>query len=119
MDLKTYQKEAARTCPELPKTYEHMDSLHMVMGLDTEVGELVDVFKKNLAYGKPIDWVNVKEEVVDIMWYLVNFCRIHNIDIEEQMDRNINKLRQRYPDRFDSHLAVNRNLDLERKILEE
>lgn len=124
MNLKKYSKEAARTNAPMnenvveERTYDILGCTHMVMGMTTEVGELVDVFKKNLAYEKPIDWVNVKEEVGDLMWYIVNFCNINGFDINEILQTNIDKLRARFPDKFSTERAVNRQLDKEREILE-
>ena len=90
----------------------------MLMGMTTELGELTDVFKKNLAYGKPVDFVNVGEEVADLMWYIINFCTMSNIDLEEQLQKNIDKLRARFPEKFEQHMALNRDTDAERRILE-
>ena len=44
--------------------------------------------------------------------------RIKNIDIEEIMQRNIEKLKARYPEKFTQEKALSRNLDAERNILE-
>ncbi len=120
MDLKTYQEKASRTCPNLNKQIDpkSQDNLHMILGLFTEIAELADVFKKNLAYGKPIDWINVKEETFDAFWYLVNFCRINDIDMEKGFDINISKLQARYPEKFTETSAINRDLAAEREILE-
>ncbi len=121
MDLNSYKEAAARTCPHLTKLPDEdtLDNLHMVLGMLTEVAELADVFKKNLAYGKPIDWVNVKEEIGDQFWYLVNFARVNGIDLEEQLGVNISKLMARYPEKFCKIAAVNRDLEKERAILEQ
>lgn len=54
-------------------------TLYMDMGLLTEYGELIDIFKKKLAYGKEIDYVNLGEECVDILWYQVNKDRLNGI----------------------------------------
>ncbi len=62
--------------------------------------------------------VNVGEEIADIMWYISNLCRIKGIDLEEMMQRNIDKLKARYPEKFNQDKALNRNLDVERNILE-
>jgi NTP pyrophosphatase (non-canonical NTP hydrolase) len=118
MNILEYQEAAGRTCPKLTKEYEHIDSLHMILGMTTEVSELADVFKKNLAYNKEIDWINVKEEIGDIFWYLINFCTINNIDVEKQLYVNIEKLIARFPEKFNSENAINRNLEKERQILE-
>jgi len=116
MNIIEYQKNAERTCPDLGR--EEYDQLHMAMGASTEANELLDVYKKWFAYGKEIDLVNVKEEIFDCMWYLVNLCRMLDINLEEGMENNIAKLRKRFPEKFDKEHAINRNLDAERKILE-
>lgn len=76
-----YQGLAARTCPNLPG--EHENERHMNLGVITEIGEVLDIFKKNLAYGKAIDVVNLGEELADISWYIVNKCRFQEIPLED------------------------------------
>jgi NTP pyrophosphatase (non-canonical NTP hydrolase) len=120
MDYKDYQNQSKRTCPKLKDNLREglSDELHMVIGISTESGELLDAYKKHFAYGKDLDVVNVGEEIADIMWYISNLCRIKNIDIEEIMQRNIEKLKARYPEKFTQEKALSRNLDAERNILE-
>jgi NTP pyrophosphatase (non-canonical NTP hydrolase) len=116
MNIKDYIIEASRTCPDLGSDFTNQ--LHMAIGASTETGELLDAYKKNLAYGKPLDKVNVSEEIFDIFWYLSNLCRMLGIDPEVGMDTNVAKLRARYPNKFTQENAINRNLEAERKILE-
>ena len=116
MDFNKYMEESSRTTASLDNKL--MDNLHYTMGMVTEAVELIDVFKKHVAYGREIDWVNIVEELGDFCWYLANFCRINNLDFGEILDINIAKLKARYPERFDEEHANNRNLDIERKILE-
>jgi len=49
---------------------------------------------------------------------LAVICDTYGIDFFEQLDKNINKLKVRFPDKFDENLAINRNTDEERKELE-
>ena len=116
MNIYEYQKECSRTCPDLKG--KEFDQMHMAMGASTEANELLDAYKKWFAYGKPIDLVNVKEEIFDTFWYLVNLCRMLEIDLEAGMENNIAKLRKRFPDKFSQYDATHRDLDAERKILE-
>ncbi len=124
MDIKQYSNETGRTMAILGSVTAtnqnsvNLDNVHMVLGMVTEVGELADVYKKNMAYGKPIDMVNVQEEVGDLMWYISNFCIINNIDIQQVLQTNIDKLRKRFPEKFSSDQAINRDIDAERVILE-
>ncbi len=72
--------------------------LHAAMGLVTESGEVLDIFKKHIFYGKEIDMVNLKEEIGDILRFLAIFFRELDLDIETSMYDNIEKLRKRYGD---------------------
>lgn len=97
---------------------EVVDLTHATIGICTEAGELLDVMKKHLAYGKDIDRVNVAEEVGDVLWYVAIILRELNMSFEEVMQMNINKLAKRFPDKFDEHHALNRDLNQERAQLE-
>lgn len=92
--------------------------LHSCMGLSTEVGEIMDILKRYLIYGKPIDWVNLEEEHGDLFWYMAIGADAGPFTFESAQEKNIAKLRLRYPNKFTEHDALNRDLDKERKILE-
>jgi NTP pyrophosphatase (non-canonical NTP hydrolase) len=116
MELNDYAKWTVNTCAKLDTHKE--DITHMLFGMTTEIGELTDIFKKSLAYGKDIDWVNVEEEIGDLMFYIASFCRINNLDLQEIINTNVLKLESRYPEKFSEHDALNRDLNKERSILE-
>jgi NTP pyrophosphatase (non-canonical NTP hydrolase) len=92
--------------------------LHAAMGKVTEAGEFIDVMKKYIMYGKPIDTTNLKEEIGDGQWYDGIACDALGTDFDTEQRRNINKLESRYPEKFSFDKAVNRDLELERKVLE-
>ena len=92
--------------------------LHATIGISTEAGELLDAVKKHLFYGKPLDVVNLQEELGDLYWYMSVLCEWLGCTHEELMERNIDKLKVRYPEKFTSEAATNRNLEDERKVLE-
>lgn len=91
---------------------------HAAMGLVTEAGELLDVFKKFKFYGKPVDLVNYKEELGDILWYVALACNELGVTFDELQQTNIEKLLKRFPDKFSQEKALNRDLEAERKVLE-
>lgn len=117
MNIQEYFQNTERTRSLLSD--KQLDNIHMALGLVTEAGELADVFKKNLAYNKNIDWINVQEEIGDLLWYIAGLCNINGFDLEAILQNNIDKLRTRYPEKFTSQDAIERNLDKERKVLEE
>lgn len=116
--IEQYIEDANRTNAPMPDEYTKLTEIHMLMGMMTEVGELTDVYKKNLAYGKEIDITNVKEEIGDLMWYIAGFCKVNNFNLIEIMQTNIKKLKSRFPDKFTTENALNRDLRRERDILE-
>ncbi|MEM4379115.1 MAG: nucleoside triphosphate pyrophosphohydrolase family protein [Thermoplasmatales archaeon] len=92
--------------------------LHAAIGLSTESAELIDALKKHLFYGKALDIVNIKEEAADCFWYIAILADTLGFSFEEIQEKNINKLKARYGDRFTEHAALNRDLNTEREILE-
>ncbi len=99
-------------------TMDGAQLLHAAIGLATESGEILDVFKKSIFYGKDIDVTNLKEEIGDIFWYVSRMCEVLDISFEEVMRTNIAKLKARYGEKFSEEKAVTRNLEAERAILE-
>lgn len=92
--------------------------LHGGMGLATEGGELIDQLKKHIFYGKPLDIVNILEELGDSDWYKGIIVDELQTDFSTIWERNIAKLKARYGDKFTETKAEGRDLEKERKILE-
>ena len=116
MEIKEYQESSKRTNVDLGS--DVMNDIHMILGMVTEVAEIADVYKKYIAYGRDLDLVNVKEELGDLMFYVVNICNFHKWDLRDICKTNIDKLKARYPEKFTNEKAINRDLKIERKILE-
>lgn len=77
-------------------TPEQTNLIHMVIGISGEAGELLDAVKKHTIYQKPLDVVNVKEEIGDIFFYLFNLIESLGLTFEEIIQGNIDKLSVRY-----------------------
>jgi len=92
--------------------------LHGVLGIITEAGEMSEQLHAHMYQGKKLDEVNIAEEIGDIFWYCAVICDTVGISFESLMDKNIEKLRARYGDKFSNEKAINRDLDTERKVLE-
>jgi NTP pyrophosphatase (non-canonical NTP hydrolase) len=97
----------------------HTRALHALMGLQTEIGELVDVWKREIFYNKSSDGVNIIEEIGDIAWYLALLCDHIDVEFEQCLQINIAKLQKRYPEKFDEGKAINRDLEAEREALQQ
>lgn len=93
--------------------------LHSAQGLMTESGEFMDVVKRAMQYGKPVDKINLLEELGDQCWYIAIALHALGSSFPEIMARNIDKLRVRFPDKFSTANALQRNLGAERRALGE
>ena len=86
--------------------------LTAAMGLAAEGGEFVEIPKKIVFQGKPVNEENIfhmKRELGDIMWYWINACRALNLDPNDVIAENVRKLESRYPGgSFDAHYSENR-----------
>lgn len=96
----------------------NVDAVHALAGLQTEIGELAEVYYNHIFGNKPLDTVNMAEEIGDLLWYIAILCEHLNYNLEDIFFANICKLRARFPNSFSENEAINRNLDNERICLE-
>ena len=73
----------------------NFDIIHAAFGLASEVGEIADAMKRDMAYGKPYDPVNLMEEAGDILWYVSLLCNGLGITLQQCAEMNIAKLLER------------------------
>jgi NTP pyrophosphatase (non-canonical NTP hydrolase) len=87
--------------------------LTAALGLAAETGEFCEIPKKMFFQGKPLNEENLfhmKRELGDVMWYWINACRALNLDPNDVIAENVNKLRARYPGgEFDVYHSENRS----------
>ena len=107
MTINEYQKLAMTTLN--PALSERDVLINAVMGLCGESGEAIDIVKKHLAQGHELDREHLIKELGDIAWYLAEAAHVLGVDLEEVLQRNIDKLRARYPEGFDTKKSLNRN----------
>ena len=70
------------------------------LGLAGEGGEVAEIVKKHLLHGKDLDRKHLREELGDVLWYLVHACNTFDIPIAEVAQGNIMKLCARYPEQY-------------------
>ena len=104
MTINEYQKLAMTTLnPELNKKDVLING---VMGLCGESGEAIDIVKKWLAQGHELDKQKLAKELGDIAWYLAETATALDMDLEEVFAANIEKLKKRYPEGFDTRRSI-------------
>ena len=92
--VKALAKPAPQIIAELTPTNAHL--LHMAVGICGEAGELIDAVKKAALYNKPLDLVNMKEELGDLEFYMEGLRAELGFTREEILEGNIAKLSKRY-----------------------
>lgn len=107
MTINEYQELALRTLN--PALSEKDVLINGVMGLCGESGEAIDIVKKHLAQGHPLDTEKLAKELGDVAWYLAETAHAIGYPLEEIMRMNIEKLRARYPEGFDSEASIRRD----------
>ena len=101
-----YQRQAMKTLNSKLSRQEIL--INGVMGLCGESGEAIDIVKKHLFHGHPLDREALKKELGDIAWYLAETAYALDISLEEIMSANIAKLKQRYPEGFSESASLKR-----------
>ena len=100
---------------EYYKILKHDD---YVSQLQVSVSKLTDLEKKHLAYKRELTKLQILDAVIDVAERL-NDCYVYfNLNPQDSMQKNIDKLKARFPEKFTEHDANNRDLITERKILE-
>ena len=106
MTLDEYQELAART---LGRDRTHAQQLaHAALGLTGEAGEVAEVIKKHLFHATPLDQDALAKELGDCLWYIGAFATVLGLSMDDIAQRNIDKLRKRYPEGFDTERSRNR-----------
>lgn len=96
-----------------------IDMLHAMIGVTTEAIELLQNTISILNGRSAVkDYSNIVEEMGDIYWYLAVLQKVTGISEEKVKNKNIMKLRARYPEKFTSEDALNRDLDKEKDALD-
>lgn len=104
MTPKEYQSLALRTMAPLAKDRSYspkeQQMLNGALGLSGETGELVDYMKKVFFHGHDLDVNKVADEAGDVLWYMACLLDAFDLDMEQVMIQNVEKLKKRYPQGF-------------------
>lgn len=98
MPLANYQADASRTVnPALSPEDRLLDA---AAGLAEEAGEVLARVRKHRFQQRALDRDGVVTELGDALWCLAMVATSLGVTLDEVADRNIAKLRDRYPNGF-------------------
>lgn len=98
MELNVFQEKSKRTMNRGMEQYQAL--ANYALGLTGESGEVVDHIKKAIFHGHALDVDKVEEELGDVLFYLSAIATTVGLSLDAIAQRNIEKLRQRYPEGF-------------------
>ncbi len=105
LTLSDYQRLAQRTANTKTPSAKIENG---ILGLCGETGEIADVLKKYLYQGHELDREHMIEELGDVLWYCAELAEGLGVSLDDVAERNIDKLRRRYPEGFDTERSRNR-----------
>ena len=111
MTINEYQQLALRTESGTKFfTTNNLDRiLQGVMGLAGESGECVDLVKKFMFQGHPLNAEHLMRELGDVAWYLALTADAIGCSLEDVLENNIKKLEARYSNgKFEAGKSINR-----------
>lgn len=82
--------------------------LEGTMGLVGEAGEIDEIMKKALFQGHQLDREHIALELGDTAWYLALAANAIGYDLETILKKNLEKIKERYPDGFEYIKSINR-----------
>ena len=84
--------------------------LHMILGIQTEAGEIADIAKHVVGYNQAINLYSesIKEELGDLLFYLDGLAACFGWSLVEVMLANKDKLQKRYPNGYTNKAALER-----------
>lgn len=92
-----YQELAARTINT--DLYVEEWEMHALHGMVGEIGEIHSIYQK-MYQGHAADDEHIKKELGDLLWFIAEYCFAKEWNLDDIMQMNINKLKERYPDGF-------------------
>ena len=85
---------------------QSMDMVHAILGIVTEAGELLELLVDGTVAEKPGKF---EDELGDLMWYSALGIRTKGTTFEDIFRKNIEKLKVRFPEKFEASRAVQRD----------
>jgi NTP pyrophosphatase (non-canonical NTP hydrolase) len=77
---------------------------------------LLDFDKKKLAYGKEYDSKKQSYYLSLVFSYIIFDLENRGFDLSEVYEKNIQKLRVRFPEKFSGEQAINKNVEKEKEV---
>ena len=102
MNIERLNQEVREFCEERNWTQYHTPK-DLAIGLSTESNELLELFRFEDQAGQddvltdPESKTDVEDELADILFFILRFADLYDIDLEAALEAKLEKNRERYP----------------------
>lgn len=106
MNFNEYQKLASRTINQ--KLSKPDRTAHGLTGMVSEIGEIASLHQHEYQ-GKPFCAEKAMDELGDLLWFAAEYAGALGYSLDAVAEKNIAKLRKRYPEGFSEERSENRH----------
>lgn len=109
--MKEYSNDIKNFYPKdrsdkLARVIENEEVLEAALGIAGEAGEVADIIKKYVYYGKSLDLEHLREELGDTFHYLVRIAYHYGFSVQDLADHNVHKLEGRFAEGVSDEAAI-------------
>lgn len=102
MNLDELNEDIRKFCEERNWTQFHTPK-DLAIGLSTESNELLELFRfkdqagQDALLADPEKRADVEDELADILFFVLRFADLYEVDLESALETKLQKNRKRYP----------------------
>lgn len=94
-------QELARRTQNIRLTHDQT-LRHALFGIVSEAGEIMSLYQHQIQEEKGLELSELKKEIGDLLWFVCELLDVYELSLPDVMALNIEKLKHRYPDGFDT-----------------
>jgi NTP pyrophosphatase (non-canonical NTP hydrolase) len=94
VNVKEYQEMAEKTARKLDDSDKQIS--FWGLGIAGEAGDVASCIKKEVFHENKKVRGGIREGLGDVMWYVAAICNFYGWSLDEVMDENLAKLKERY-----------------------
>lgn len=108
MTGKEYQMLSERTINHSLSNEER--ELHALHGMVAEIGEIHSLYQKEHQGHHDSNFTVTRtfSELGDLLWFISEWCSVYGVSLDDVMEHNIEKLKRRYPNGFETERSIHR-----------
>ncbi len=98
MELNEYQEICKRTSKKFES--RELEIATWGLGVVGEAGDVASCIKKTFAHKNDATKDGIRENIGDMLWYAAMICNFFGWKLEDCLQGNVEKLKERYPNGF-------------------